>query len=82
MYIYLNKLIFAAGKCIGKVDSSSIEPRSNVFYELSEVQNSVAVTASILINGQRCRVVKHMAYTHIWIQTHYHQAFHDLLGRI
>jgi len=61
------------------VDPGSIS-RSNAFYEISAVQNSIAVVQSIVINGQRRRVTKFMAYTEDWIQRNYHQALRDLLG--
>ncbi|KAF6040918.1 hypothetical protein EB796_000759 [Bugula neritina] len=69
------------GKCIAKVDPGSISG-GNAFYEISAVQNSLAVVQSIVINGQRRRVTKFMAYTHNWIQRNYHQALRDLLEEV
>ena len=82
-------VLFSPDELIGKVffpsDELCRKDKGNEFYELKQVSKMFAVTNSIVIGGERKRVMKIMTFKMIWIEEYYLRplvSFHDRIARI
>ena len=78
-------LLLSPDELIGKVFFPSNElcgDHGNVFYNLNQVNNVLAVSGSVLVGGQQKRVTKIMTFKHVWMQTNYFTPIQVLHGRI